>query len=82
MLTPTPEAAAAPTPPPEPQPAISISGQVIGDDGVVRVDQLYMPSSGWVAVLRDDVVLGATAVAAGDNEQVVVEIDPLAAAIC
>ncbi|MCO5197950.1 MAG: hypothetical protein M9941_09445 [Anaerolineae bacterium] len=80
VLTPTPEATAAPTPPPEPQPAISISGQVIGDDGVVRVDQLYMPSSGWVAVLRDDVVLGATAVAAGDNEQVVVEIDPLAAA--
>lgn len=78
-LTPTPEPTVVPTPTPEPQPDISVATQVLGDDGVLRIDNVYMSDAGWVAVLRDDVVLGATAVAAGDNGQVVVEIDPLAA---
>lgn len=80
------------TPPPAPTateeaivPAISVTDQVLEDDGQLIVEEVTAAEPGWVVVYANNEsgepgdVLGYAAVEAGQNEAVTVEIAPLEA---
>lgn len=87
------ETPAEPTPtnPPAPTatveaavPVISVTDQVLGDDGQLIISQVTATEPGWVVIYADEEgspgeVLGYSAVGEGQNQDIMVRIEPLAA---
>lgn len=93
-VTVTVEAATAePTPTPSPAPTatvetviptISVTDQVLEDDGLIVVSEVTAVEPGWLVIYGDEAgspgqVLGYSAVQEGQNQDITIEIDPLAA---
>lgn len=82
-LRPTERPTATPSPTPEPiQPSITLSDQSLDDEGVLTVNQVVSPEQGWLVIQADDegepgIVLGFTEVSEGENEDVVITVDPM-----
>ena len=76
---------AVPTSTPEPiTAAITITGQILTDDGTLTVDQVTLAEKGWlvIQVEEDDQpgpILATVALEAGEHEMVEVQIDPMQA---
>lgn len=89
----TPETAVQPTATPAPAPtatepalipAVSVTDQVLDDDGQLVISQVVAPEAGWVVVYTDESgsageVLGFSAVNEGQNEEVTIQIEALSA---
>ena len=80
----TPAPTFTPTPEPTPIiPQITISDQVLTEDGRLTIDQVISPQDGWLVLLVEQeeelVMLGHTAVAIGENSDLTLTIDPLTA---
>jgi hypothetical protein len=65
-------------------PAISVTDQVLEDDGRLLVSEVTAAERGWIVLYDDDggapgQVLGYSAVEEGQNEDIIIQIDPLAA---
>jgi hypothetical protein len=85
------EPTATPPPPPAPTateqalvPAVSVTDQVLEDDGQLVISQVVAAEAGWVVVYTDAAgspgeVLGYTAVDQGQNEDIAVQIEALLA---
>jgi len=81
LQTPSPKPAATQGPP---IPSISVSRQVLSDDGQLNIDQVVAVQDGWIVVYADEQgqkgeVLGYTSVREGTSEDVSVTVDPLMA---
>jgi hypothetical protein len=73
--------AAPPTEPVSPQ-SISVSDQVLHDDGLLSIDRVAANQPGWIVVHADadgrpGDILGYTEIAQGVNQGVAVAVDPL-----
>ncbi len=73
----------SPTPEP-PAPELSVSNQILEDDGQLTIDRVVARIAGWVVIHADEEgevgsVLGYVNVAEGESENITVEIDPFKA---
>ena len=80
-----PTTAPSPTPTEEPPvPAVSVTDQVLEDDGRLVVSEVFTIEPGWIVVYTDesgepDEILGYSAVQEGQNEDVIIQIEALEA---
>lgn len=78
---PTQPASAMVTPEPGITPVVKVSDQTL-DNGMVKVDDVVSPNPGWIVIYTTtsegwpDQVIGYTAVQKGDNQNVMVKVDP------
>lgn len=79
-VEPTPDIPPTPTPEPTPvSPMIRISQDSVGEDGRLTFDEVALPDNGWLVVADSEGnVLGHTAVPAGSNADLTIDIDPFA----
>ncbi len=74
-----------PTPTVEPTvPTISVTDQVLDDDGELLINEVVAAEPGWVVLYTDEAgsvgaVLGYTAVQEGPNEDITIQINPIEA---
>jgi hypothetical protein len=73
------EPAAAPTEEMDVTNAVTVSDQALGADGTVTIDSVTAEVDGWMVIHADDdgpgPVIGHAPISAGENSDVVVEID-------